>query len=149
MRSTYERCVWRAPRPVNMADCMNECRYCWKCVRIDIFLLHFKQYLHSFMQSARQTHRLYVLRMIVKLAYFETPSWKWGRQSLSRYLARMRSRYSDVLSYPWFCPVPRPLFCSAACIIQTAASFDSRNELSISISDTMFKKGEYSALYGL
>ena len=39
-------------------------------------LIHFKQYVHSFIQSAmftgrvaRQTNRLYVLRMIVELAY--------------------------------------------------------------------------------
>ena len=51
-------------------------RYCWKCIITDIFLLHFKEYLHSFIQSAvftgrvaHQTIHLYVLRMIVKLAY--------------------------------------------------------------------------------
>ena len=39
-------------------------------------IIHFKQYVHSFIQSAvftkrmaRQTNRLYVVRMIVKLAY--------------------------------------------------------------------------------
>ena len=42
MRSTYKRFVWRATRPVNMADCMNEWRYCLKRIIIDIFLLYFK-----------------------------------------------------------------------------------------------------------
>ena len=55
---------------------MNEWRYCLKCNKNISILTHFQQYLHSFIQSAmltgrgaRQTHRLYVLRMIVKLAY--------------------------------------------------------------------------------
>ena len=72
MRSTYKRFVWRAPRPVNTSDCMNEWRYCLKCNKNISILTH----LHSFIQSAmftgrvaRQTNRLYVLRMIVKLAY--------------------------------------------------------------------------------
>ena len=76
MRSTYKRFVWRAPRPVNTADCMNEWRYCLKCNKNISILTHFQQYLHSFIQSAmftgcvaRQTNRLYVLRMTVKLAY--------------------------------------------------------------------------------
>ena len=47
MRSPYKRFVWRATRPVNKADCMNEGRYWLKCVIIDIFLLHFKKYLIS------------------------------------------------------------------------------------------------------
>ena len=41
-------------------------------------ILHFKQYLHSFVQSARftgrvthQTNHLYVLHMIMKLAYID------------------------------------------------------------------------------
>ena len=76
MRSTYKRFVWRAPRPVNTADCMNEWRYCLKCNKNISILTHFQQYLHSFIQSAmftgrvaRQTNRLYVLRMTAKLAY--------------------------------------------------------------------------------
>ena len=55
---------------------MDEGRYCLKYIIIDIFILYFKKYLHSFVQSAvftgrvaRQTNRLYVLRMTVKLAY--------------------------------------------------------------------------------
>ena len=55
---------------------MIEWRYCLKCTIIDIFILHFQKYLHSFVQSAvftervaRQINHLYVLRMIVKLAY--------------------------------------------------------------------------------
>ena len=76
MCSTYKWCVWRATRPVNTADCMNEWRYCLKCNTNISVLTHFQQYLHSFIQSAmftgrvvRQTNRLFVLRMIVKLAY--------------------------------------------------------------------------------
>ena len=76
MRSTYKRFVWRATRPVNTADCMNEWKYCLKCNKIYINSNTFQQYLHSFIQFAmftgrvaRQTNRLYVLRMIVKLAY--------------------------------------------------------------------------------
>ena len=66
----------QATRPVDMADCMYEGRYCLKYIIIDIFLLYFKTYLPSFIQStlftgrvARQTNRLYVLRMTVQLAY--------------------------------------------------------------------------------
>ena len=47
-----------------------------ECIIIDIFMLYFQKYLHSFIESAvftgrvaRQTNRLYVLRMTVKLAY--------------------------------------------------------------------------------
>ena len=76
MRSTYKRFVWQAPRPVNTVDCINEWRYFLKCNKNISILTHFQQYLHSFIQSAmftgrvaRQTNRLYVLRMIVKLAY--------------------------------------------------------------------------------
>ena len=76
MRNTYKRFVWRATRPVNTADCTNEWRYFLKYnINISI-IIHFKQYLPSIIQSAmftgraaRQTNRLYVLRMIVKLAY--------------------------------------------------------------------------------
>ena len=49
--------------------------YIFKYIIIDIFILYFKNYLHSFTQStvftgrvARQTYRLHVLYMIVKLA---------------------------------------------------------------------------------
>ena len=45
-------------------------------------IIHFKQYFRSFIQSAvftermaRQTSRLYVLRMIVKLAYWRLVYW--------------------------------------------------------------------------
>ena len=77
MRIVYKQFVWRPPRPVNnVADCMNERRYCWKCNKNISILTHFQQYLHSFIQSAmftgrvaRQTNRLYVLCIIVKLAY--------------------------------------------------------------------------------
>ena len=76
MRSTYKQFVWRAARPVNMVDCMTEWRYFLKYNRNVSIKIHFKQYLHSFIQSvmftgrvARQTNRFYVLRMIVKLAY--------------------------------------------------------------------------------
>ena len=35
MRSTYNRFVWRATRPVNTADFMNEGRYCLEHIVID------------------------------------------------------------------------------------------------------------------
>ena len=77
MRRTYKPLFWRATRPVNsMPDCMIEGRYYLKRIIIDIFILYFKKYFHSFIQSAvftgrvaRQNNGLYVLRMIVKLAY--------------------------------------------------------------------------------
>ena len=60
---------------------MNEWKYCLKCNKIYINSNTFQQYLHSFIQFAmftgrvaRQTNRLYVLRMIVKLAYTENIS---------------------------------------------------------------------------
>ena len=37
MRSTYKWFVWRATRPVNTADCMNEWIYCLKCIIIGYF----------------------------------------------------------------------------------------------------------------
>ena len=50
--------------------------YYLKRIIIDIFILYFKKYFHSFIQSAvftgrvaRQNNGVYVLRMIVKLAY--------------------------------------------------------------------------------
>ena len=80
MRRTYKPLFWRATRPVNSTDCMIEGRYCLKRIIIDIFILYFKKYFHSFIQSAVFTERaalqnngLYVLRMIMKLAY-STPS---------------------------------------------------------------------------
>ena len=76
MRRTYKPLFWRATRPVNSTDCMIERRYCLKRVIIDIFILYFKKYFHSFLQSAvftervaRQNNGSHVLRMIVKLAY--------------------------------------------------------------------------------
>ena len=78
--STYKQFVWRATRPVHTADCMNEWKYCLKCIiKTDMFILYFKKNLHSFIESAmftgrvtRQTNRLYGQRMIVKLAYIKT-----------------------------------------------------------------------------
>ena len=65
-----------ATRPVNTADCTNEWRYFLKYSINISTIIHFKQYLPSFIKSAvftgraaRQTNRLYVLRMTVKLAY--------------------------------------------------------------------------------
>ena len=63
--------------PVLKTDCMNEWRYLKKNIYINIPITnHFKQYVRAFMQSAmftgrvaRQTNRLYVLRMTVKLAH--------------------------------------------------------------------------------
>ena len=76
MRRKYKPLFWRATRPVNSTDCMTEGRYCLKSIMIDIFILYFIKYFHSFIQSAvftgrvvRQNNGLYVLRMIVKLAY--------------------------------------------------------------------------------
>ena len=69
MRSTYKRFVWRATLPVNTADFVNEPgRDCLKCIRIDMFLSYFKKTVFIG-RVARQTNRLYVLRMIVNLAY--------------------------------------------------------------------------------
>ena len=66
----------RATRPVNTADCMNEWKYFLKYnINISI-IIRFKQYIPSIIQPvkftgrvARQNNGLYVLRMIVKLAY--------------------------------------------------------------------------------
>ena len=52
MRSTYKPFVWRSTRRANMSDCMNEWTYYLKCIIIVIFLLYFKKYLHSLIQSA-------------------------------------------------------------------------------------------------
>ena len=76
MRRTYKQLFWRATSPVNSADCMNEWNYFLKYnINISI-IIRFKQYLPSSIQSveftgrvARQNNGLYVLRMIVKLAY--------------------------------------------------------------------------------
>ena len=76
MRRTYKPLFWRATRPVNTADCMNKWKYFLK-YNINISIIsRFKQYLPSIIQSvefvgrvARQNNGLYVLRMIVKLAY--------------------------------------------------------------------------------
>ena len=79
MRRTYKPLFWRATRPVNSTDGMIEGRYCLKRIIIDIFILYFTKYLHSFIQSAmftgrvaRQNNGLYVLSMIVKLAYYKS-----------------------------------------------------------------------------
>ena len=76
MRRTYKPLFWRATRPVNSTDCMIAGRYCLKRIIINIFTLCFIKYFHSFIQYAvftgrvaRQNNGLYVLRMIVKLAY--------------------------------------------------------------------------------
>ena len=76
MRRAYKPLFWRATRPENTADCMNEWKYFLKYnINISI-IIRFKQYLPSVIQSieftgrvARQNNGLYVLRMIVKLAY--------------------------------------------------------------------------------
>ena len=76
MRRAYKPLFWRATRPENTADCMNEWKYFLKYnINISI-IIRFKQYLRSIIQSieftrrvARQNNGLYVLRMIVKLAY--------------------------------------------------------------------------------
>ena len=76
MHITYKPLFWRATRPVNTVYCMNEWKYFIKS-NIDILIIiRFKQYLPAIIQSvqftgrvARQNKGLYVLRMIVKLAY--------------------------------------------------------------------------------
>ena len=76
MRRTCKPLFWRATRSVNTADCKNEWKYFLKCnINISI-TIRFKQYLLSIIQSVEFTGRvacqnngLYVLRMIVKLAY--------------------------------------------------------------------------------
>ena len=76
MRRAYKPLFWRATRSENTADCMNEWKYFLKYnINISI-ILRFKQYFPSYIQSveftgrvARQNNGLYVLRMIVKLAY--------------------------------------------------------------------------------
>ena len=68
--------VLAATHPVNTANCMNEWKYFLKySINISI-IIRFEQYLPSIIQSveftgrvARQNNGLYVLRMIVKLAY--------------------------------------------------------------------------------
>ena len=52
MRRMCKPLFWRATRPVNSTDCMIEGRYCLKRIIIDIFILCFKKYFHSFIQSA-------------------------------------------------------------------------------------------------
>ena len=76
MRRTYKPLFWRATRPVNTADSMNEWRYFIKYNVNILIIIRFKQYLPAIIQSveftgrvARQNNGLYVLRMIVKLAY--------------------------------------------------------------------------------
>ena len=89
----YKWFVWRATRPVNKADCMSEWRYFLKYNRnVSIISTHL-QYLPSFMQSAmftghlaRQTICLYVLHMIMKLAYWQFNCIIFGKEqwNLSR-----------------------------------------------------------------
>ena len=76
MRRTYKPLFWRATRPVNTAYCMNEWKYFIKYNVNILIIIGFKQYLPAIIQSveftgrvARQNNGLYVLRMIVKLAY--------------------------------------------------------------------------------
>ena len=78
MRRTYKPLFWRATRPVNTADCMNEWKYFLKYIINLSNMIRFKQYLPSIIQSAeftgrvaRQNNGLYFLRMIVKLAYWK------------------------------------------------------------------------------
>ena len=75
MRRMYKPLFWRATRPVNTADCINEWKYFIKYNKNMSIIIRFKQYLLSIIQSveftgrvARQNNGLYVLRMIVKLA---------------------------------------------------------------------------------
>ena len=83
----YKWFVWRATRPVNKADCMSEWRYFLKYNRnVSIISTHL-QYLPSFMQSAmftghlaRQTICLYVLHMIMKLAYWQFNCIIFGKE---------------------------------------------------------------------
>ena len=63
-------------------------------------IIHFKQYVHSFIQSAmfrgcmaRQTNRLYVLRMIVKLVYKSLTLIKSFRRHLSYLVGVVYSQF--------------------------------------------------------
>ena len=58
MRRTCKPLFWRATRPVNSTDCMIEGRYCLKPITIDMLILYFKKYFHSFTQSAVFTGRV-------------------------------------------------------------------------------------------
>ena len=83
MHRTYKPLFWWATRPVNTADCMNEWKYFLKHnINISI-IIRFKQYPPSIIQSveftgcvACQNNGLYVLCMIVKLAYSHIWNWK-------------------------------------------------------------------------
>ena len=79
MRRTYKPLFWRTTHPVNSMDCMTEGRYCLKRIIFDKFIIYFIKYFHSFIQSAvftgrvaHQNNGLYVLRMIVKLAFCDS-----------------------------------------------------------------------------
>ena len=94
MRRTCKPLFWRATRPVNTADCMNEWKYFLKFnINISI-IIRFKQYLPSIIQSvefaeraARQNNGLYVLRMIVKLAYWQRFEWLVRDSSCSLFIS--------------------------------------------------------------
>ena len=56
MRSINKWFVWRATRPVNMVDCINEWRYCLKCTIIGKFVLYFKN-MSPFIRKIRRVYR--------------------------------------------------------------------------------------------
>ena len=80
MCRTYKPLFWQATRLVNTAGCMIEWKYFLKHnINISI-IIRFKQYLPSTIQFieftgrvARQNNGLYVLHMMVKLAYILDP----------------------------------------------------------------------------
>ena len=82
MRSTYKRFLWRATRPVNTADCMNEGRYYLKCIIIDIFLSYFKNIstLHDVL-PAKQTACTYCAWL-----------WNWLIECSSEFISRKHVR---------------------------------------------------------
>ena len=58
MRRTYKPLFWRATRPVNTVDCMNEWKYFLKYnINISI-IIRFKQYLPSIIESVEFTGRV-------------------------------------------------------------------------------------------
>ena len=67
MRSTYKQFVWRATRPVNTTDCMNE----WLIYITDIFPLYVKKYLHSLHNRRVYIQDAWPAKQIMKVkAYF-------------------------------------------------------------------------------
>ena len=91
MRRTYKPLFWQAARPVNSTDCMIEGRYCLKRIIIDISILYFIKYFHSFIEW----HRVYGTcgppkQRLVRSAHdcetglFKSPERAWSRGVLGQ-----------------------------------------------------------------